>query len=80
MAATKKSAKPAASRAKKPAKKKVEIPARVVVVVARPGKEPEAIEIDNTLEAKQALIGGWLQVLPMPDYGDGKIYGIMDEE
>jgi len=34
------------------------------VVIARVGQEPKAIEIENTLEAMQALVGGYIEVVP----------------
>jgi uncharacterized protein DUF3846 len=33
----------------------------------RPGRSPEAVEIENTLEAQQAEVGGYLEMLQLGD-------------
>lgn len=40
---------------------------RINVIVKDPGEPPRMETIDNTLEALQALVGGWLEAIPTPD-------------
>lgn len=40
---------------------------RVNVIVKDPGEPPRMETIDNTLEALQTLVGGWLEAIPTPD-------------
>ena len=44
-------------------------------------EEPKIIEIDNELSALQKLVGGYIEVVVMKEFPDGKqIVLIMDEE
>lgn len=36
----------------------------IKVIIKEPGKEPEVKLIANTLEAKQQIVGGYIQVVP----------------
>ena len=38
---------------------------KIRVLVIEPGKNPEEREIDNTLEALQEFVGGYIQSVPM---------------
>lgn len=49
---------------------------RISVVVAKAGEQPELTEIDNTLEALQSAVGGWIQVISLSE----RILVVMDEE
>lgn len=55
---------------------------RIRVLVKRVGQEPVIEEIDNTLEAKKAIVGGWIQFVPIEDglslwcNDDGKVNGL----
>ena len=57
---------------------------RIKCLLVKPYELPEEIEIDNTLEAKQKLVGGWIEqaFLPKDDSvvlicnEEGKIYGL----
>lgn len=42
----------------------VEQPKKIKVIIIEPEKEPIVKEIDNTLEAKQAIVGGLIQCVP----------------
>lgn len=46
------------------------------VVMVEPGKPAYETEIDNTLEAEQKAVGGYIEVMP---FGDGKLL-ICNEE
>lgn len=46
------------------------------VVMVEPGKPAYETEIDNTLEAEQKAVGGYIEVVP---FGDGKLL-ICNEE
>lgn len=35
------------------------------VIVVEPGREPEVREIENTLEAWQAIVGGYVEAAPL---------------
>lgn len=37
------------------------------IVLKKVGEEPEIINIENTLEAKQKLVGGWIEVVTVTD-------------
>jgi hypothetical protein len=49
---------------------------RITVVRANVGEQPEIVEMDNTLEAFQEAVGGWIQTINLSD----KVLAIMDEE
>lgn len=42
----------------------------IKVVVKEPQKPAEVREIPNTLEAKQAIVGGWIQGIFVPPLGE----------
>ena len=37
---------------------------KIRVLKVEPGKEPEAVEMDNTLRAMQEMVGGYIQLVP----------------
>jgi len=37
------------------------------IVLKKVGEEPEIMNIENTLEAKQKLVGGWIEVVTVTD-------------
>ena len=37
------------------------------IVLKKVGEEPEIMNIENTLEAKQKLVGGWIEVITVTD-------------
>ena len=41
---------------------------KIKVLYKRVGREPEVIEIENTLQAMQSLVGGFIEVIPYDDY------------
>lgn len=41
---------------------------KLKVLLKKTGRTPEVIEIDDTLEAKQKLVGGLIEVVPYGDY------------
>lgn len=43
---------------------------RIKVVIANPGEKSEAVEINDTLEAFQKIVGGYIEILP-DRMGDG---------
>lgn len=43
---------------------------KIRVVIAEPGKLAEVREIESTAEAMQAIVGGWLEVVPLGDPED----------
>lgn len=49
----------------------------MIVILKEPTKEPKVIEIENELEALQAAVDGYIEVLPMPGT---RILMICDEE
>lgn len=49
---------------------------KIKVVVKDPGKIAEIREVENTLEALQDIVGGWIEVLPMAN----GVYAIVNEE
>lgn len=51
---------------------------RIKCLLVKPYELPEEIEIDNTLEAKQKLVGGWIEQAFLPK--DDSIVLICNEE
>ena len=51
---------------------------RIKCLLVKPYELPEEIEIDNTLEAKQKLVGGWIEQAFLPK--DDSIVVICNEE
>ena len=54
---------------------------KIKVLYKRVGREPEVIEIENTLQAMQNMVGGFIEVIPYDDYElvcneEGKIMGL----
>ena len=54
---------------------------KIKVLYKRVGREPEVIEIENTLQAMQSLVGGFIEVIPYDYYElvcneEGKIMGL----
>ena len=41
---------------------------KIKVLYKRVGREPEVIEIENTLQAMQSLVGGFIEVIPYDYY------------
>lgn len=40
---------------------------KITVVVKEPGKTPEVKEIDDTLESMQEVVGGYIELVAMPN-------------
>jgi Domain of unknown function (DUF3846) len=40
---------------------------RISVLSVKVGKEPEVVSVENTLEAMQALVGGYIEVIHLTD-------------
>ena len=54
---------------------------KIKVVILNPGQEPFAQEIDDTLEAKQALVGGYIEYCPLlGERGKGGLELVCNEE
>lgn len=51
---------------------------RIKCLLVKPYELPEEIEIDNTLEAKQKLVGGWIEQAFLPK--DDSVVLICNEE
>ena len=54
---------------------------KIKVLYKKVGREPEVIEIENTLQAMQNMVGGFIEVIPYDDYElvcneEGKIMGL----
>ena len=54
---------------------------KIKVLYKRVGREPEVIEIENTLQAMQSLVGGFIEVIPYDYYElvcneEGKLQGL----
>ena len=54
---------------------------KIKVLYKRVGREPEVIEIENTLQAMQSLVGGFIEVIPYDYYelvcnDEGKLQGL----
>lgn len=54
---------------------------KIKVLYKRVGREPEVVEIENTLQAMQSLVGGFIEVIPYDYYElvcneEGKIMGL----
>jgi hypothetical protein len=49
---------------------------RISVVIAKAGEQPELTEIDNTLEALQSAVDGWIQVINLSD----RVLAVINEE
>jgi len=54
---------------------------KIKVLYKRVGQDPTIIEIENTLEAKQKLVGGFIEIVPYGDHElicneEGKIMGL----
>ena len=49
---------------------------RISVIVKQPGRDPERVELDNTLEALQKAVGGFIETVTIND----KVVVICDEE
>lgn len=49
---------------------------RITVVKANVGESPEIVEMDNTLEAFQKGVGGWIQTLMLSD----RVLAVINEE
>lgn len=41
---------------------------KITVVACKPGKNPEVIEIENTLEAMQHIVGGLIQLVAVGEF------------
>lgn len=54
---------------------------KITIVVKEPGKTPEVKEIDDTLEAMQEVVGGYIELVAMPNKLDFYVNedGIMQE-
>ena len=51
--------------------------AKIKALVKDPGKEPEIVEVENTLEGLQGLVGGYIEVVTVvPD----RLVMLVDEE
>ena len=55
------------------------------VLIVEPGREPRTAEIENTLSAKQAIVGGLIEMVSPPNHPDdavlicneeGKLFGL----
>lgn len=53
------------------------------IIIVEPDKEPIVKEIENTLKAKQEIVGGWIQSVSLPEDDivlicneEGKIIGL----
>lgn len=54
---------------------------KITVLYKRVGREPEVVEIENTLQAMQSLVGGFIEVIPYDYYelvcnDEGKLQGL----
>lgn len=49
---------------------------KIRVIVKNPGQVAEVREVENTLEALQELVEGWIEVLPMAN----GVYALVNEE
>ena len=54
---------------------------KIKVLYKRVGREPEVVEIENTLQAMQSLVGGFIEVIPYDYYelvcnDEGKLQGL----
>lgn len=49
---------------------------RIKVVKANVGEQPELVEMDNTLEALQSAVAGWIQVINLSD----RVLAVINEE
>ena len=51
------------------------------VLIKEPGKPWQTAEVDNTLEALQGAVGGYIETMPIVAMdSDGKAVMVMDEE
>ena len=50
------------------------------VLVFEVGKAPKEVYINNTLEAKQHIVGGWIEQFPLFQVVSDTLYLICDEE
>ena len=41
---------------------------KIKVLYKKVGREPEVVEIENTLQAMQSLVGGFIEVIPYDYY------------
>lgn len=54
---------------------------KIKVVILNPGQEPFAQEIEDTLESKQKLVGGYIEYVPLlGDRGKGGLELVCNEE
>lgn len=44
------------------------------------GKEPEVVEINNSLQDMQDIVGGYIETVPLPSLGEGNFVLIVNEE
>ena len=51
---------------------------KIKCLLVEPYKLPKEIEIDNTLEAKQEIVGGWIECVYLPN--DNSVVLICNEE
>ena len=54
---------------------------KIKVLYKRVGREPEVVEMENTLQSMQSMVGGFIEVIPYDDYElvcneEGKIMGL----
>lgn len=53
---------------------------KIRVIAVRVGKPPEVIEMENTLEAKQEFVGGWIEMITPLQHGEDTAVLIGNEE
>lgn len=54
---------------------------KIKILYKRVGREPEVVEMENTLQSMQSMVGGFIEVIPYDDYElvcneEGKIMGL----
>jgi hypothetical protein len=52
---------------------------KIKVLLVKVGEEPKVVEIENTLEAKQKIVGGYIEMAQPPIHGDSAVI-ICNEE
>ena len=52
---------------------------KIRVMLVKVGEEPKVVEIENTLQAKQELVGGYIEMVCPPIHGDSAVI-ICNEE
>jgi hypothetical protein len=53
---------------------------KIKVISVRVGEPPKVIEMENTLEAKQKFVGGWIEMICPIQHGDDTAVLIGNEE